>query len=76
MVDTLGTVFLLPKNFTQLLIFKIMRQFWRFWKSDYFGRFFASISLVTTPFIVKIEHKYNLLILYIAVKDKYQEIFE
>ena len=32
------------------------------------------MSLVTTPFIVKIEHKYNLLILHIAVKDKYEEI--
>ena len=64
------------EKFYSIANFKIMRQFWRFWKSDYFGRFFASISLVTTPFIVKIEHKYNLLILYIAVNDKYQEIFE
>ena len=64
------------EKFYSLAKFKIRRQFWRFWKSDYFGRFFASISLVTTPFIVKIKHKHNLLTLYIAVKDKYQEIFE
>ena len=62
------------ENFYSTAHFKIIRHFWRFWKSDYFGIFFSSISLVTTPFIVKIEHKYNLLILHIAVKDKYQEI--
>ena len=76
MVDILGTVFLLPKIFTQLLISKSLGISEGFEKVDYFGRFFTSISLVTTPFIVKIKHMHNLLTLYIAVKDKYQEIFE